>query len=381
MLFFVVIKNRNNLKCYNLRILIIGPLPNPIDGCSFANKVFCENLEKRNIIYDTINTNVKEVSSQQGSNFSLKKALGFFNVYFEIFKLKKAKIVYFTPGQTFFGLLKYAPFITCCQLINIPYVIHVHGNYLGEQYRLLKGVKKRVFEGLIKKASAGIVLSESLKDNFKDLLAADKVHVVENFVPNDIFENIKIDSRNRNSLQIVYLSNLMKGKGVLDVLDALLLLKNKNIIFQAIFAGKIEKEIEGVINEKLTQLAGVAEYIGVVKGGDKVELFNKSNVFVLPTYYQMEGQPISILEAMASGNIIITTKHAGIPDVMSTENGFFVEKKSPRDIAEIFEVISNNLVREINRVELENIKKAKKNYTEEQFSNNILSVIENILNE
>ena len=41
----------------------------------------------------------------------------------------------------------------------------------------------------------------------------------------------------------------------------------------------------------------------------------------------MEGQPISILEAMGFGNVIITTKHAGIPDICSDKNAVFVEKK------------------------------------------------------
>jgi hypothetical protein len=41
----------------------------------------------------------------------------------------------------------------------------------------------------------------------------------------------------------------------------------------------------------------------------------------------MEGQPISILEAMGLGNVIVTTKHAGIPDVCGNKNAVFVDKK------------------------------------------------------
>ena len=39
-------------------------------------------------------------------------------------------------------------------------------------------------------------------------------------------------------------------------------------------------------------------------------------IFALPTRYPNEGQPISILEAMGNGMFIITTDHAGIPDVV-----------------------------------------------------------------
>jgi len=40
----------------------------------------------------------------------------------------------------------------------------------------------------------------------------------------------------------------------------------------------------------------------------------------------MEGQPISIIEAMASGNLIITTKHGGIQDICSDMNALFCKK-------------------------------------------------------
>lgn len=363
-----------------MSILIIGPLPDPVDGCSFANQTFCLNLKLLGVSYDVINTNAKQISSKQGGKFSLKKAIGFCKTYLKINKITKAKVVYFTPGQTFFGLLKYAPFIWYCQIQKKPYCIHIHGNYLGSQYLKLRGVKKRFFKSLVGKAAAGIVLSESLRANFKNLLSAKKVHIVKNFVPNEIFKDYDYRLRNRKSLQVVYLSNLMKGKGVLDVLDALLLLKNKNIDFEATFAGKIEKEIEFLVKQKLNQLNGRASYIGVVRGNDKIKLLNKSNVFILPTYYQMEGQPISILEAMASGNIIISTKHAGIPDVMSQKNGFFVEKKNPEDLAGILERIENDLLREIERVEMINIESAKENFTEKKFCENILSVVEEMAN-
>ena len=54
------------------------------------------------------------------------------------------------------------------------------------------------------------------------------------------------------------------------------------------------------------------DYIGIVNGKAKKNLLEWGNVFVLPTFYKMEGQPISILEAMATKNLVVTTNHAGI---------------------------------------------------------------------
>ena len=107
----------------------------------------------------------------------------------------------------------------------------------------------------------------------------------------------------------------MIEKGILELLEALEILEEQNIDYEAKIAGNID-----VANRKhfLTIIKNLkfTEYLGVVKGERKKELLKWSNVFVLPTYYKMEGQPISIIEAMATNNVIITTKLDGIMDII-----------------------------------------------------------------
>jgi glycosyltransferase involved in cell wall biosynthesis len=70
-------------------------------------------------------------------------------------------------------------------------------------------------------------------------------------------------------------------------------------------------------------------YHGVVHGELKRRLFAEAHVFCLPTYYPYEGQPISILEAYASGCAVITTDHSGIFDIFTAgANGLAVAKQS-----------------------------------------------------
>ena len=70
-------------------------------------------------------------------------------------------------------------------------------------------------------------------------------------------------------------------------------------------------------------------------------LFAAAHVFCLPTYYPYEGQPLSILEAYASGCVVVTTNHSGIRDVFKPEeNGYEVEKKSAESIAQVLTKIA-----------------------------------------
>lgn len=363
-----------------MKILIIGPIPPPINGCSYANFILCKNLLQEGYKYKTINTSTKAISSKQGSSFSFKKAFSFLRIYFSAFTVINSTIVYFTPGQTFFGILKYAPFILLCILFRKPYVIHVHGNYLGTQFKELKGIKKNIFKYLISNATVGIVLSKSLKSNFDCLLDYSKIAVVENFVENGIYTSKNEATKPNDKPRIVYLSNLMKEKGILELLDALIILKEKNIDFEALIAGGIERDIEKEVKQKLSMLKDKVEYLGTVHGSKKYKILKESNIFILPSYYKMEGQPIAILEALATGNIIVTTPHGGIPDIISGENGYFVKPESALSIAECIEKIGANIIQQTEYFSNQNIEYAKENFTEKIFTDKILAVFEKIYN-
>ena len=357
-----------------MKLLIIGPLPNPITGVTIANQTFIKFIEESGIDFNYINTNSKKgITASQGTQFSFSKTIEFLSFYLSLHKVLSSNVIYITPGQTFYGVLKYAPFIILTSLLGKPFIFHLHGNYLGNEYDSLHGIKKKIFKYLISKASIGIALSESLRSNFKGLLPSSKVVVVENFVNNNLYQ-VKIEDKKSDKLRVLYLSNLMEEKGILDLLDALLILKDNKIDFTAIIAGEKENGIGELINNKLQNLTPEVTYLKTIKGEQKFEVLKESNVFVLPTFFKMEGQPISMLEAMATGNLIITTNQGGIPDIVNDKNAIFVSKKSPSDIAEKLTFISKNLNLLHNYAE-NNINDTKHRFTEEIFGNNLLNII------
>lgn len=358
-----------------MKILIIGPFPKPINGCSLANEILLKQLKlNTSISVAVINTNSKNISSENVGHFSFNKVFSFLKVYKKVFDISKSDVVYTTPGQTFYGIVKYMPFYFYCLIIGRPYIIHVHGNHLGNEYTSLKGLKKWFFAFCINKSSAGIVLSNSLKVNFDGLLNPEKVFIVENFAQDDLVQNVEI-VKPKDMLRLLYLSNLMEEKGIIDFLNSLILLKNEGILFKADIAGKIEDESEFIINSKFEELQGFIKYHGVVSGQSKIDLLQKSNIFILPTYYRMEGQPISLIEAMATGNIIVTTKFSGIPDIISADNGYFVQAKSPKSIFETLVKINAKLDECVDKYSYANIDYVKSYFTEAQFSDKIFNVI------
>jgi glycosyltransferase involved in cell wall biosynthesis len=186
----------------------------------------------------------------------------------------------------------------------------------------------------------GIVLSKSLESNLTPFLSKESIFILPNFAEENLYaEDVEVSSK---ELRIIYISNLMSEKGIFFLLDSLLELKKQNIPYRARIAGNIDKKFEKDILKRLKELPNVT-YLNIVRGLEKKKVLDWGNIFILPTFYKMEGQPISILEAMASKNLIITTAHAGIPDIVKNGvHGFFVAKKSSTSITKRLLYLSEN---------------------------------------
>jgi glycosyltransferase involved in cell wall biosynthesis len=236
-----------------------------------------------------------------------------------------------------------------------------------------------------------IVLGDSLKSIFRNLIDKDKIRVVPNcvddqyLIDNDIYRLKMENLIYKPTLDLLYLSNFMVEKGYRKVLQLALMAKErgeKNLCFH--FAGnffdeKDEQFYWDYIHKY--QLDSLVRYHGIVSGGPKKELLALCNVFFLITTYRIEGQPISILEAMGNGMAIITTNHAGIPDIMENNvNGMMVDKKSINlnDIYDYIQQLNNDRSLLIN-ICTRNIENIRNYYTEEQYIDNMNSAFQDVL--
>lgn len=357
------------------KILLIGPIPEPTTGVALANKVIIENIEKSSgFKIEYINTAYSKFEENHG-DFTIDKALFFIKVNFEIYKIFRNDIIYITPGQTFFGVLKYFIFIITSKIFRKELILHIHGNYLRKQYEILSGIKKKVFFSIISLTDKGVVLSELLIGNMSPFIKRDRIYILHNFVEDYIIDSVvEVEKKLECKIpRIVYLSNLMEEKGIIDLLEAFIIMKNKGVFFEARIAGNIDVKFKNKFEEYLIKLESV-KYLGIVKGKEKQDLLLWGNTFVLPTYYSMEGQPIAIIEAMATGNVVLTTNHAGIPDIFENEmNGFCVQAKSPESIVDKITFINNNIEFR-NRICLNNIDTARKKYTTYIFIDNLIKI-------
>ena len=364
------------------RIFAIGPFPPPIHGMSLANKILHEGLSVKNDVHilDTNTVKTFEDLKKQGT-FTLHKIFRSTNQILsgvlEILFCKKFDVVYITPSQNAVGYIKYVPFMWAAHVRRIPYVIHIHGGYFRTMYDETAGWKKKIINRSLKNLSGAIVLGNSLKYMFEGLIPDEKIFVCENGVEEEIFatkeeieEKIKRFKKD-DTLRVLYLSNLMRTKGILDLLEAIKIIKDNGKKVHLDVAGAIEPSIKNEAESYFKELGDTVTYHGIVSGKKKKNLLLGNYIFCLPTYYNNEGQPISILEAMACGCAIVTTDHGGIKDIVNKDYGIFVEKNSPKSVTGGIEEAIKNYQK---RSEFA-WKTAKSKYSLERFVNCVVEVL------
>jgi glycosyltransferase involved in cell wall biosynthesis len=335
-------------------------------GLGLSNRVLYEGFKKNDIAVDIINTEItSEVSTKQGS-FSLHK-LTFLLFYLGLYKIIRKDTIYITTGQTFFGVVKYLPFLVFSKMLSKKCVVHLHGNALYSNYKQLSKWKKRLFCKTMRLYDRGIVLSKSLKYNLDPFIAKQNIYVEHNFISDDLIVNAA--TKNYSEYRLVFLSNLIRDKGINEFLKALKTLDEKGFKYSCKIAGSVPEDNSGII--EIMRLLPRVEYLGVVDGSAKQELLNWSNLFCLPTKLP-EGQPISIIEALCFGNLILATNTPGISDLINKSNGILLEGTNADHIAQS---ISSLTLENLESIGTHNLHSSKNQFSQNQFVKRILAIL------
>lgn len=135
--------------------------------------------------------------------------------------------------------------------------------------------------------------------------------------------------------KVLFLAHCTREKGVFDTIEAVRLVHEQNPgSIQLTIAGAfLSDDEERKFRDQLAGFPGIVSYAGFVSGSEKDRLLRDHDCFCFPTFYAAEGQPVNLIEAMAYGMNVITTRWRTIPDLLPSENVAFVEIQSPHQIA------------------------------------------------
>lgn len=302
------------------KVLIIGQFPPPITGESKVNLQVQQVLAAAGYSVAVLNSCIIRDVNDVGKVSAIKILLMLNLLVIGIFRILKVDIVYMTPGQTLFGLLRFLPFLWLAKVAGKKVILHWHGyGVLGIFTKF-----KRLAKSYLSQAVTNIVLTDDFRTRLLQLgFNVQHVHVVSNF--SEFTPEFVPKKAEHAKLKVVYLGGLMPEKGV----DTFLALAQKTSQFDFVLCGAGNT----VITSQAVELAssGAISFLGVVDGDEKTRLMLEADIFVLQTYYATEGVPLTILEAMSCGCAIVTTYHNGIPETVGNA-ALYVEARSQESL-------------------------------------------------
>lgn len=376
-----------------MKLLAIGTVSDIAHNIFTGQSIMFDSIIKY-MESHSIETHVVDISSKNRKNNILFRSLEYILILLEIlFKLitNRYDLCYITTAQSRKGFYRDYAIIYLCRIFKVPVIIHQFGANYKQLTDALNERERQKLKSILAYSDYIIVEGEYMKKQYSFLEHyEEKVKVI----PNGLTTTGKSALRPKtyshgHPFVMYYLSNMIWSKGYFDVLQAVDILVNKDKRdVKCVFAGKFmtsaddvrpgissKKDFDKYVEEH--HLSSVVSYFPGMYGGQKDEMFAKANVFLLPSYYINEGQPVSIIESMAYGCVPIVTKYRHIPMMVNKENGCFVEARKPEQIAKAVtglmdypEVYADKSISCINDY--------KEKFTFEKYASGVISLMDSI---
>lgn len=351
------------------KICFVAQFPPPIHGLSKAvDTLYNSELAQE---YDFEKIDIKDNKRIIHTLAALKKT--------------EADLFYFTNAQSAGGNLR--DLLLLRAIGKRPCLVHLHGGYYRTLVDGLPDWQRNANYKAVGKLRGAIVLGPSLKWIFEGMLSDEKIFTVPNCVDDNYLMSDKAFEEklrvlpDRKVKHVLYLSNFIRSKGYPQVLEMAKLEKERSSErrFHFDFAGSFfEKTEEDFFWNyvRSNKLEDFVTYHGIVEGDTKRELLSSCDIFCLLTSYPNEGQPISILEAMGNGMVIVTTDYAGIPDLVADEINGIVVSKSGIEPSSIYKRLENLPYEEIEKRNRLNV---MNHFRQKTYIENMRRVFETVL--
>ena len=165
-------------------------------------------------------------------------------------------------------------------------------------------------------------------------------HAQQNLVVNNgvAVELVDRARSNGDRFEVLYVGVLNEGKGVKDIIETARILKQKNVDCGFVLVGEwgsplFKKEVLELVDQH--KLNGMIRFTGPLSGDEKWRAFANADCLFFPSHYEAETFGMVLVEAMAFGLPIVTTRWRGIPKVLGDSGcGYLCDINAPEQYAE-----------------------------------------------
>ena len=294
-------------------LAVIGPLPPPVTGRTVVTARLVEELARGGIPYWLLNTAVPATGSPFRRKLRRARRLALYA--FRLFRERRRAATAYIPVEATPGTVFTLLYVAAARLAGARIALHHHSYSYIEKSTFsmfcLAWLAGRVALHVTPCASAGAALSARYR-------RVERTAVLTNAFAIDptLAEGRRPAQRDR--LVLGHLSNLTVAKGVLTVIACFAELRRRGEPVELQLAGPIqEDEVERAVRNAKIEFGEAFHHHGPVDGAGKRAFYAAIDVFLFPTTFRNEVQPLVVLEALAVGVPAIAFGRACIPPLLA----------------------------------------------------------------
>ena len=167
-------------------------------------------------------------------------------------------------------------------------------------------------------------------------LKPEEIISVPNGIP-DPRTGTSVPTRNPRRGRLLFLGLCCREKGLFDALETVAILNRTSaaLFHLDIGGGFLDSATRSEFDARIAQadLAGAVTYHGFANAAEKARLWTEAEAFIFPTFYGPESMPLVLLEAMAWGVPVITTRWRALPDFLPAGYSGIVPPHQPEAFA------------------------------------------------
>lgn len=194
---------------------------------------------------------------------------------------------------------------------GVPYLIHVHSGEFPVFYEREAGPLGRWWvQRTLRRAHAVLALTPGWAERLQVLVGEVRCTPVPNPVPLPT----QVPQPRAVRRRLLFLGRIRQKKGAFDLLRSFARVLHAQPGARLVMAGDGDLAAGMALCVELG-ISDAVHFTGWIDGPAKAAALQAADVFVLPSYF--EGLPIGVLEAMASGLVVVASPVGGVPDLVT----------------------------------------------------------------
>ena len=297
------------------------------------------------------------------------------------FKSLSFDIIHINPSFDKKSFYRDGLYILISRIVRKKVLVYWHGWNIDFQNTLqIRNFSYWFFKLTYKRAHSHIVLGSIFKNRLINLKISEKDIIIESNAADDSFlnENQLKKTEKKDQIELLFIARIEEQKGIMIVLDTMKILNEKgNYILKVAGDGPMLNEAKRKV--QIEQIHNV-DFLDQINGIDKHNAFSSSKILFFPTYHP-EGMPISIIEGILYGLVIVSRPVGGIPDwVKVPANGVLTDSLDPKEYAALIDTLCDDKEK-MNQIEVTNKEYAQSFFTPNSLTNRLLTYYSNLIPE